>query len=706
MSFKPKVTQSKSSKIHGEEDVSLKNARRKMRQAYKEVYIHETDSKQNQHKCKICDYIGMGASFSSHYKTAHHKTAESQFLSDNPTVLASFIEKTKKKEVMFKLPRSLPDDTDDDNQTIDTEQTIKHDDNELCDENILTDNTSNIPRFPLHYRQTMHDVHKMSSLFDEQQISQAIGTSKLSSFNQMTDDPFYLENDFDFIAPSTGIDKNKISVCLVSSQSFDSREFEVNYYPVLMTDRLKLLDKNNKQWQSNKGNEFFLEQMRKSPGTFVPTAEGKVTIVEQNWYASIGHKMTMEYNKMLTNGTYTNLMMIDPIFNLRRFPSQCWGLDFSDLLKFFKIYKGDTRSVSPAIKSTAFISVITKMYPSLISTEIGIKKNIQKGLMAYKLLREYELSQSNANITSSLEENTDCTDYNTDTDSHGFSSSTSSPVYIEEIDDTIDKNSFENSQVCLDDQNGLDSSDVMDSRELVDIFLPKVNRPVDFYPSKEEKEPKTNSKTSANETFVGCENKCYKELNERILPIVLFPFFMDSLHASKKYHNPIISLSVHLLRKLEQHRNLMTLESNIDTMKLASLDLTIIQFRVNLDLYINTKHLENISLECQLVDLKGLFMGMKNSMIFLNNKLEKTENRLKSMEVKLRKNAPAASKNVNNTEAYVRDSESEEDCPEEEEEEKKEEKGEENKKKTKKRKRSENDSGIQKNKKTRNENKT
>jgi hypothetical protein len=227
---------------------------------------------------------------------------------------------------------------------------------------------------------------------------------------------------------------------------------------------------------------------------------------EFEFYAKSGSTIDKKFESDVTQPENNQqLLLRDPIFATRRFPSSCWGFNFFKMFQFLR--KGEPNSAwkryTRTFNENRFVKLVTELYP-------GFEK-IERDL--YMSIKEWRKSQ----YSSTKKKKT--TKKNDDDEEEEEDEEVESPSNDEEksVNDTQEK----------------DTDDTNISIQWLDILLPKSNDQKIFTSLK------AYHSSSIND-------------HDRVLPVVLFPFFIYSLQSRT---NPPISLSLYLLDTLKNHRN-------------------------------------------------------------------------------------------------------------------------------------------------------
>jgi hypothetical protein len=483
------------------------------------------------------------------------------------------------------------------------------------------------------------------------------------------------------------------------------RSFHLNHYPIIFTDRYRLFDKYNRTWQGQRAAMYYQEEKHKHPETFTTDANGHVTTQEESWYRYAANVVVSEYEKVICDD-YHNNMLTDPLFSLRRFPTHCWGIDFSDIYELFKMRRTYSR-YREGFKNSQFVRLLRKLYPEFAKMELGFKSVLKKNKEEYKLVRAAqkeerqkrhlerqerreskrrrldELSRfqgGTSKISPSEKGSSDQEDVEEDaalafnddiydTSSSFMSSSSSSSMSSfsgcsDDMDDTSSDEEIvvrENGQLKTIRDPDMDDVDVLSRKEWLEILLPRISRTEneqrarrlehralklrnslenegsalqtqkkneDLFVHENEgdtdarnieddqveeldgqKKGKGNDDTSAAQNDTKYKvGRPTVEHKERILPIILLPFFLETLHTSKKMLNPIAAICYRLSGSLKKYRNHLSLptfkaQMMADPTIIASLDVTILQFDMNLETYLVYKHREGLDSEYAFHDL-------------------------------------------------------------------------------------------------------
>lgn len=484
------------------------------------------------------------------------------------------------------------------------------------------------PFLPLQYQHTLAELHKISTHLDEEST-----TNKLTQFSKL---PSMSKKDYvsDDMEPSNlqqFFGSADLLVKLTSPLMKSVRDFHLYIYPIETSDRQRLMDKHNKKWQSEFANELYQKDKLETPHIFTPTSENKRSYQEQEWYSKILQKMVDEYNSKLTNGSYNHVMTSDPIFCIRRFPNWCWALDMTDIIKFFDLQRTYTK-FKDTFKSSNFCSMLNIVYPNMQLVELNMKHVIARSKQEYILLRRYELELQKGILNSKKD-----SDLNSDI---------SNDLREEELilDDCVDDEKDKDQQKDDDDEQDITQDySSLSNMEWIDILLPKVKRSsneinqkrIDKLCQKEEIE--TDKKTKDLQDCKKRRGRPGNDFRERVLPIVLLPFFIDSLHVSKKIHNPIFMICNDILRKLENYRHILVMEKHSTSEQIACLDLTIMQLKVNLDTYTNYKHITTINTEIEKGELSSIISGITSVMNQQQQQLAACNSEIKKMQAEIDK---------------------------------------------------------------------
>lgn len=593
--------------------------RRQFRQHYALCIVDDSDEK----VCTFCDFKNTSEyKFAGHYNGHVHIASENKFVKENfgvDSIYHLFLQdlpiqdiineenSTKTQSTQISSQTSSSSNSQSESQEV---ENMSFDEEDIVDSGSSNTSQSNVvnlvddnptPFLPVHYKQTLSDLHKMNTHLDEQTTSLKI---KNYSQNKSMSKKEYVSDDTE--ASNVQMFGSSDLVVKLSAPLLKSvRDFSLFLYPLETTDRQRMMDKNNKKWQSEFANDLYKKDSAETPDVFAPTKDNRMGYKEEQWYTSIIQKMVEEYNTKLTNGSYNHIMVSDPIFCVRRFPNWCWGLDLTDIIKFFDLQRTYTK-FKETFKTGNFCSTLNTIYPNIHLVELTMKYLIYKSKQEFLALRKYEIELQNRIAKAKQEEGVISSegDKNTDNDPDD--------VFIEEpINDNNDSEKNDDLEEII--QESTDDLHFLTNMEWIDILLPKVKR------SCNENYQKRMDKMTEKETIADSkeELECKRrrgrpgnEFRERVLPVVLLPFFLDSLHVSKKLHNPVFILCNDILRKLENYRHFLILEKQSTTEQIACLDLTIIQLKVNMDTYTNYKHVTSINLELEKGEFDGILEGI------------------------------------------------------------------------------------------------
>jgi len=371
------------------------------------------------------------------------------------------------------------------------------------------------------------------------------------------------------------IETDEVFVNLVSSDINKKQKFQVFCSQLFKTARLKLLEKENKKWIAQFGQSLYRNRVLSTP----------TVISNNNTNTSMGNDSKersliidsmidseMAYNIYTTSEKeMSDLMVLDPIFVIKRYPQFCWGIDFQSLFKYVKHTSVYTKYVS-RFQKDKLISILQLAFPHFITSEMKHLK-----VIAFTQWQRKKTRTKTSKVKPKKQKSKGTSEDQKDTNNLG-STPTDEPEKKSPQDvpdgetDTIkttdvNPNSSENIDTLL---NRLSKKDVKEFEEFLkekensfwlDVLLPRVSTL-----TVKDKKKKTSDQCN------------------RILPIVLLPFFLRTLHYNVRSNNCIPILCDSLSKDLAEYRNeLLTSHfgTSANSDRFSVLDLTIKQLRMN-----------------------------------------------------------------------------------------------------------------------------
>lgn len=401
-----------------------------------------------------------------------------------------------------------------------------------------------------------------------------------------------------------------------------ARKFPIYCYRLLKTIRVKILTKKQAVYHASLCGQLRFEEFKNNPDIFRPeeiTLESssstdskksisKTSDVEIDFYRQTGNKVTKMYYDSRIDAISKREMFNDPTFSMSSYPNICWGFDFSLIFNFLRT-KDDrvfTKYVD-SFDSSKFVMTILSLYPSLEEQECILVESIKSSM---KNRRRYKLNNPNDDVS--------------ETDDVEEVYSISDVISVE--DENQPGGQKENVQV--------DESKLLKKRVKywMEIFLPRI----DFKQFKDSspQEPIKHGISEADDMRTEYEisdkssnPKMYKGKKPgghviyhkfRVLPVVLLPFFVDTLIGHKKIQNSATNLVFRLIEQLKKFRNSVVsgnvysdYENDIPlflnghnissysgmTYETASLDATILQLETNFERLLFSIHSRSIEIQ-------------------------------------------------------------------------------------------------------------
>jgi hypothetical protein len=387
---------------------------------------------------------------------------------------------------------------------------------------------------------------------------------------------------------TSGIDNETVFVRLSGSDTNKQDKFRVVYSNLHKTPRLKLLDKENKMWISHFGQELYRNRIKSKPnyvGTDNTNSSKKTSnndTSERDYIVDTLIDSEIAYAIFTTSDKEVDdFLVIDPIFVIKRFPTACWGIDFPTLFRFIKTSTPFTKYAGN-FKNDKFISDVGKAFPKFITSE---EKYLR--IISFDKWRKRVNNNKTSNIKqkiekkkkpSTIDQSEASTDAMNDEDVEN-EATTDKQQQVENNEEMMninEDNTTPESRITLSDIDDCISKFSRTELKEFEAFIRKESNAfwLDVLL------PRTTSIKSSD------KKKKNSAKTNRVLPIVLLPFFLRTLHYSVRANNCVSIICDSLSKDLMEYRNeLVTKNLSTKSDLVASLDLTIKQLNVNATKY-------------------------------------------------------------------------------------------------------------------------
>lgn len=393
------------------------------------------------------------------------------------------------------------------------------------------------------------------------------------------------------------------------------RRFACKPFQLIETVRIKTMMKQNHEWMSIRGNDIYHDTLEKQPDIFQPlfgeTRSPKkssrsnatnsssalfagneenengaslkrkrpkskdkektdahimsIRDEEKQFYISTAYRIQNDYNKFILDENLMPLLIEDPMFVLRRFPNMCWGLKFIDVFKFFKI-KETYSKFTNVLKDHKLVFLLRRLYPKLEKAEIQLKEDIKRDELIIKQQRaEYEKIKAQKAAEKKMKDKKSKAQVRNDED---MNKNADSEDNDDEEENNENKEIGKNQQKPKKKESNEDDTNVdihEDSKFWLEIIFPRTVDDFKMYKKK----------------------LIHYQMN-RTIPIVLLPFFLESLFLTKRSDNPPSVVSYDMVDILKKYRDelISTRVYEPNSIQISCLDLTISQLNINVRKYL------------------------------------------------------------------------------------------------------------------------